>query len=119
MEKKCNVCGEVKPLRDFYERKASKDGHAHHCKKCNAARVLKTFRKNKLKAIEYKGGKCAACGGVFHPAVFDFHHINPEEKEIKPSDMRGWKWEKQKAELDKCVLLCSNCHRLEHAKDHD
>lgn len=40
----------------------------------------------KVEAILYKGGKCAACGIEYNGengAIFDFHHINPEEKELE------------------------------------
>lgn len=69
-------------------------------------------------AVEYKGGKCAHCGGVFHQAAFDFHHRDPREKEYHLSQLlaaRGFEAAKQ--ELDKCDLLCSNCHRIHHAEE--
>lgn len=69
---------------------------------------------NKIKAIEYLGGQCKQCGGVFHPSVYDFHHRNPKEKEIGISVIKGRKWENIQTELDKCDLLCSNCHREIH-----
>jgi hypothetical protein len=65
-------------------------------------------------AIEYKGGKCARCGGVFHPAVYDFHHKDPTQKDFAPARALRLSIERAKAELDKCDLLCSNCHRLTH-----
>ena len=49
--------------------------------------------------------------------VFDFHHIDPDEKDIKVADWMGRiKWATLKKELDKCILLCSNCHRIHHAE---
>ena len=72
-------------------------------------------RQRKLEAIEYLGGKCLDCGGEFHSSVYDFHHLNPNEKEFKPSALFGNKFETLKKELDKCVLLCSNCHRIRHS----
>lgn len=72
------------------------------------------YRKAKQKAVAYMGGVCADCGGEFHQAVFDFHHLNPSEKEVGPASTLLLKWEKAKAELDKCVMLCANCHRLRH-----
>lgn len=71
----------------------------------------------KRKAIEYCGGCCQQCGGVFPPAVYDFHHINPDEKELLISKMLSHSWENIKKELDKCLLLCANCHRLVHNKE--
>lgn len=69
---------------------------------------------SKVKAVEYMGGKCLDCSGVFHPTVYDFHHLDPTEKEISPANALQRKWENAVKELDKCVLLCANCHRLRH-----
>lgn len=77
---------------------------------------IKLKRKNKARAVEYKGGKCQRCQGVFHPCVYDFHHTDPTLKEARVSHLMSVKWENVKVELDKCELLCSNCHRLEHCQ---
>lgn len=69
---------------------------------------------HKVKAIEYLGGSCQKCGGVFHPSVYDFHHRDPTEKEYNPASLMSGSWEKIQPELDKCDLLCSNCHRELH-----
>lgn len=74
-------------------------------------------RERKLWAIEYLGGKCNSCGNIFHPAVYEFHHIKPEDKDRDPSKMLQLSLEKLTNELNKCVLLCANCHRLTHHKD--
>ena len=71
----------------------------------------------KKKAVEYCGGKCCHCGNQFPPAVYDFHHINPEEKEVLISKIMSHSWDSIIKELDKCILLCANCHRIEHNKD--
>jgi len=74
----------------------------------------------KLNAIEYKGGYCERCGWQGHPAAYDFHHKNPEEKEFQWSTQLYKKsWGTIKTELDKCELLCAICHRIEHAQDLD
>ena len=74
-------------------------------------------RKRKLDAIEYLGGKCQQCGGTFHPSIYEFHHLNPDEKDRDPSKMLQLKWSRVTAELDKCQLLCANCHRYIHHGD--
>lgn len=71
-------------------------------------------RQRKLMAIEYLGGVCKECDGTFHPSIFEFHHRNPKEKEITPSSAYHWSWKRFQQELDKCDLLCANCHRLIH-----
>lgn len=69
--------------------------------------------------IEHKGGECEHCYLKLknsHPAVYDFHHMDPNEKDINFSSVKYWKWGKIVDELNKCNLLCSNCHRIEHAR---
>lgn len=71
-------------------------------------------RANKLKAIEYKGGKCMDCNNVFPACCYDFHHIDPKIKDSGIARIMGRDFENIKLELDKCVLLCANCHRIRH-----
>ena len=68
-------------------------------------------------AVEYKGGKCEKCGYDKCIEALDFHHTDSTPKDFAISD-RNLKldWEDIKKELDKCKLLCSNCHREEHNK---
>ena len=71
----------------------------------------------KTKAIDYKGSICVICGYSRCSAALDFHHINPLEKEgYGTGAMKShWTFEKNKSELDKCVLVCVRCHREIHA----
>ena len=68
----------------------------------------------KLRAVEYKGGICASCNVVFHFSSFDFHHIEPNTKHKDPGLMMTYSDERLFKELDKCILLCANCHRKHH-----
>lgn len=70
-------------------------------------------QKTKLKAIEYKGGKCQICGYNKSIRALTFHHVNPEEKSFGISGGTR-SFEKLKSELDKCILLCQNCHAEIH-----
>ena len=83
----------------------------YHCYKCNKEDVSNRRRKLKLLAIEYKGGKCCKCGYNKSVRSLQFHHINPEEKDFDIGHS-GYtlSWEKTKKELDKCILVCANCH---------
>lgn len=74
-------------------------------------------RKRKLESILYLGGKCSNCKQEFHPAIFEFHHRDPKTKEKDPSKMLSLSWKKITEELDKCDLLCANCHRLIHHRE--
>jgi len=71
-------------------------------------------RNNKRKAIEHLGGKCSKCNNVYPEYVYDFHHKDPSEKEKSIARMLSRKWDRLKVEIDKCVLLCANCHRIVH-----
>lgn len=78
----------------------------------------KAKRKSRLlEAISLLGGKCNSCQGVFDPCVYDFHHLNPEEKEFTIGENMLVSKEKFLKEVSKCVLLCANCHRMEHNKN--
>lgn len=62
--------------------------------------------------------KCEKCGED-HIACLEFHHINPLEKKFNISMAISWGWSKNKIlkEMDKCIVLCSNCHKKEHFKE--
>jgi len=92
------------------------DGKAR-CRKCTVDAVDKRRRVLKLKAIEYKGGKCQGegCGYFKCPDALEFHHLDPKEKDFSISNTGVTRsWDKIKIELDKCLLLCANCHREAH-----
>ena len=68
----------------------------------------------KVKAIEYLGGKCQVCGYNKCIASLDFHHRNPKLKNKNIKDISNNTWKTVQNELDKCILLCCNCHRELH-----
>ncbi len=80
-----------------------------------AMKVTNHHRKQKRRAIEYKGGACEVCGYSKSPAAMVFHHRNPSEKDFSISH-RNLSWENLVVELDKCDLLCQNCHSEEHER---
>lgn len=70
-------------------------------------------RRKKLMLIGF-GSKCQICGYNKCDSALEFHHLNPEEKEIAiSSQIRSW--EKTKEELEKCICVCANCHREIHS----
>lgn len=66
---------------------------------------------HKIKAYAYLGNCCSLCGYDRCYAAIDFHHIDRATKEYEVSYLWGFSWEKIKSEIDKCILLCANCHR--------
>lgn len=75
--------------------------------------------KRKLELIKLRGGKCEICGYNKNISVLEFHHVDPNEKELK-LDIRhlsNSNLDKIEKELDKCILVCANCHREIHNPD--
>ena len=77
--------------------------------------VIARRRKIRRMAVDYGGGKCRICGYKKSIRALTFHHRNPSEKDFGLSE-RGLtrSWEKTRKELDKCILLCANCHAEVH-----
>lgn len=90
----------------------------YRCKKCRSQRVTEARRRRKEKAIEYKGGSCEKCGYNKCVAALEFHHLDPTQKDFSFSAKGiARSWDKQRVELDKCILVCSNCHaEIHHAE---
>lgn len=84
-------------------------------KRCNSCNTKIRRYRTKLAAIKYLGGKCERCGYNENPAGLEFHHRDPDAKEFQIGSVANKSWESVKTELDKCDLLCSICHRIEHA----
>ena len=98
--KTCIDCGE------------STNGKGGHLR-CQKHYALLKRKELKAKLIERLGGKCQMCQGVFPPAVFDFHHTENKIEDISFMILNR----SEKAifqEIEKCLLLCANCHRIHH-----
>ena len=113
--KRCNICQKFLPLSQFYT-KGGKRKHepVSNCKLCDKKRLAESARKMKLLCVAYKGGSCEICGYNKCVAALDFHHTDPNCKDFQISRSHTKSLAKVKPELDKCILLCSNCHRELH-----
>jgi len=83
---------------------------------CNSKdKVTNRRRELKQLSIAYKGGSCARCGYSKCVSALEFHHLDPNVKDFNPSQGGHTRsWERTKQELDKCVMVCANCHREIH-----
>ena len=134
--KECYKCKETKEFSlfkiNYGRKKEGKTSYANICLACVSLDNKKWIQENrelsnkrtqirrwerKLRAVEYKGGKCATCLGIFPAECFDFHYIDKETKHKDPGLMMSHSDESLFKELDKCALLCANCHRTEHFKN--
>lgn len=96
--------------------KQRKNAKAELWRSKNVDKVTKWRRDNKRALIDYKGGACERCGLVSEiNGVYDFHHKNPAEKDFAISKKGNTRsYEKCIAEVDKCMLVCKNCHAIIH-----
>jgi hypothetical protein len=118
--KVCTQCKKELPLNVFSPRK-DRNGKPHSwCDVCRAKRleaVVKSRKGKQDKISEYKRQKgCCVCGFTESVAL-DFHHLDPTIKDNAISQMLSvhtpidiiFK------EIEKCVVICANHHRMFHA----
>lgn len=86
----------------------------------NAENVLKSKKRKKEFAVLQFGGECQVCGYSRCIGALEFHHLEVGTKSAHPTHIiQNWSWERAVVELEKCVLLCANCHREVHYKQLD
>jgi len=92
------------------------NGKRPRCGRCQTAAVDKRRKKIKQMAVDLLGGCCEKCGYNKYIGALEFHHKDPSKKDFAIGKGVQLGWEKIKAEVLKCMLLCSNCHKEEHAR---
>ncbi len=97
----------------------SKSLVSYHCSETTRSKLrVRSLKYKKInKDIVYrlkKNKPCNECGKIYDPVQIDFHHLNPKEKLFNISDLTQIKVSPKKLikEIEKCVPLCANCHRL-------
>jgi len=117
-EKECPRCLITKPKSEWYTRnRKTGPSLSSYCKKCSNDVTVLRQRAFKQKCVDYKGGKCNHCGYSKSIAALEFHHEDPTQKDFTIASSRLTAFsDKIKQELDKCLLLCANCHREEHER---
>jgi hypothetical protein len=96
-------------------KKSGKTYLLSYCRDCFNYNALERVRRIKQQCLDYKGGRCIVCGYDRCTGALEFHHLELEAKELQISSVRSRTFERIKAELDKCVLVCCRCHREIHA----
>jgi hypothetical protein len=104
----CLECGRTY----VYSKELRKKGY--RTKLCNSCSIRTWRKRRKLKCIEYMGGSCEKCGYDKSPAALEFHHRDPNTKDFGMSEGENRSWDKTMVELDKCIMVCANCHREIH-----
>jgi hypothetical protein len=73
--------------------------------------------KRRIHALKVERG-CARCGYNRDPRALQFHHRDGRNGSPHIMTMNTWSWDKVAAEIDKCDILCANCHAIEtHPED--
>jgi len=125
--KRCATCKDSKPLFNFRKDNSRKDKLSVSCTLCLKNRSNLAYKQKYAKSILEKNNKireavavikrnlgCLVCGES-EPVCLDFHHPDPSIKELQVSDATSFSFAKVLVEIDKCLCLCSNCHRKVHA----
>lgn len=123
-EKHCSQCNTTKPLTDFYSNGYTPKGSRKYKAKCITCENVDRSHSFKDKIVDYLGARgleymCQDCGYSTIPDILEFHHLDPAIKEFdlgrvsKTSSIDTF-IENIVPELDKCILLCPNCHKTRH-----
>lgn len=115
--KVCTKCGKELPIDQFNWRSKAQGTRRSDCKFCHTEYMRKVYqqKKNEIQDLK-KNKKCIKCGYNKCGAALDFHHIDPEEKDeiIQRMVSNNYSLDKVFEEIEKCVVLCANCHREFH-----
>lgn len=130
--KQCKKCHETKSLEDFHFNAQCRDGRTSTCRSCAILRVRKWIDNNKERyrerinkrnrdrkqmAVDHFQNVCHDCKRTYPAFVYEFHHLDPTQKDVNPSGAIAGSLEKMWNELKKCIMLCSNCHKIRHHGD--
>lgn len=135
--KKCSNCEKYFDISNFNWKLKKANKRSSKCKTCTNEYCRKHYQDNKelykerskfhtrryakegRKLIyEFKlSNPCASCSES-NPVVLEFHHIDPKKKRNDVSNMatHGYSIESIEKEIEKCIILCANCHRRKTAK---
>lgn len=105
----------IEAVRSFCNKLPRKD----YAKLSNYQKVKRRRKKIKILGVIYKGGKCQKCGYNKYFENLEFHHKDPDKKVFTISQKCNHRWLTIKKELNKCICLCSTCHRELHVELHN
>lgn len=134
--KLCTGCDTTKPTTEFNKNSKRADGLQPFCRVCTKQQSKDYYQRNKSKVVQavvrrnkeyvkqrvenyqqFKQQLCCLHCGEADPICLDFHHTDPSQKDGIVSHMMASKpWDVVLQEIEKCLVLCSNCHRKEHRR---
>ena len=119
--KECSICHKILPIEDFGMRNSAAGIYRAECKRCHLDVVMKGYEERKQWVSSIKEQcKCAKCGEK-RSYLLDFHHLDPTQKDSTVARLTSSSSSKQRIqeEIDKCIVLCANCHREFHYLEHN
>ncbi len=111
--RKCTKCKKDKNIEEFHFIKTEKRYNSW-CKVCLYQRQKNRWVELKKKIITVMGGKCCKCGYNKNDAALCIHHLNNKNKNFDWNQLRLRTWNIVEKEINKCILVCCNCHAEIH-----
>ena len=111
----CSTCKHEKPLTEFFSNGYTPKGTKKikpKCKTCEVKANHETMKGIFKSIVELK---CVVCGYDRCWSAIEFHHLDPSEKDFGIRDRQIRNRDKLRAEIAKCAVLCSICHKEHHA----
>jgi hypothetical protein len=132
--KRCCRCGQVKPVDDFAWRRKARDQRDTFCRPCRSAYGKEHYAANRQRYIDqaavvkkrlrlertkllveyFESHPCTDCGEQ-DPVVLEFDHLRDKAFAIGPRICSAG-WAAILAEIEKCEVVCANCHRRRTAR---
>lgn len=112
----CTKCGKTLPIDQFNWRNKSKGTRRSECKFCHSKYMKEKYQEKKQIINNLKQQQCCVKCGDNRPYVLDYHHLDPNIKDMNVSRMLSNRSNINdvKQEINKCIVLCANCHREFH-----
>jgi hypothetical protein len=134
MTRKCGRCGRLKPIDEFAWRRKNKGQRHNYCRPCHAEYHREHYLANRQRYIDqarerkeilllertrflleyFTRHPCTDCGES-DPVVLEFDHI--ADKTFTIGQVLPYRnWESILAEIEKCEVVCRNCHRRRESR---
>lgn len=133
--KTCTKCNTAKEFSEFNKRKSAKDGLQHQCRVCEKANHASHYSKNKQRYVDrasvnkkkyieqyrlWRQSLVCECCSETDSVCIDLHHLDPTKKDFNIANACGNKtMQAVLKEVEKCAVVCSNCHRKIHKYGND
>lgn len=114
----CTKCNSLKDYSEYPKASIKASGVAGECKECKKIRTSSLRKEREIELLNRFNYECLDCKiKETNPSFFDFHHLDRETKSREVKTIICGSYETFIKEVNKCVMLCPNCHRKRHLKE--